>query len=229
MTAYLDANAEYWKKGYDAPNVDRPVFLFYGRVLKPDFSLYGNGERLFDFGCGRGAAVDFFNRCGFHARGADISPSDIDAARIRYPLIADRFDLCDSNPAKVPYYGFNEGVQVVTAIQSLYYLSDSDFEICMEKIYASMNKGGVFYATMMGEQASEFFDNSTPADDGLRCVEFKNDRIDISNYYISFIKDEDAMVKKFNMFKPHHVGYYCSKIRSDEGDTFHFTFCGIKE
>jgi SAM-dependent methyltransferase len=225
---YLDNNKNYWEKGYNAVNVDHPVFRFYGRILKPDFGLGGNWERLVDFGCGQGAAVNFFHLAGFHARGVDISETDIAIAKIRYPHIAASFTVCAPNPNGNKYYGFAEDVTVVTAIQSLYYFSDQDFQACMDMLYRSMRKGGVFFATMMGEHSREFFDNSVPFKDGLRVVNFRNDRLDIKDYYMSFIKDEDQLKRKFSMFNPVHIGHYSAKFRNDEGDGFHFTFCGVK-
>ena len=225
---YLDKNKEYWEKGYNSPNVDHPVFRFYGRILKPEFGLGGNWERLVDFGCGQGAAVNFFRQQGFNACGVDISESAIAVAKTRYPRIAQNFSACAPEPKANDYYGFAEDVAVITAIQSLYYLSDSDFHDCMEILYRSMRPGGVFFATMMGEKNREYFDNSTEYKDGLRVVNFQNDRLQVEDYYMFFIKDEDHLKKKFNMFKPIHIGYYAAKFRQDEGDGFHYTFCGTK-
>jgi hypothetical protein len=73
---------------------------------------------------------------------------------------------------------------------------------------------------MMGEQCEEFFANSTPGPDGLRCVNFKNDRLTVSNYFISFIRDEAHLKQKFAMFRPVHIGHYTQKLRNDEGDGF---------
>ncbi|NLD98189.1 MAG: class I SAM-dependent methyltransferase [Synergistaceae bacterium] len=226
---YLKKNKEYWEKGYPAVNVDHPVFRFYGRILRPEFKMGNSFERLLDFGCGQGAAVNFFAMHGFNSCGVDISESDIAAAKTRYPHIAANFSVCDPDPRKNDFYGFKEDVSVVTAIQSLYYFSDTDFEVAIQKIYSAMRKGGIFFATMMGEQAKEFFDNSAECGDGLRVVNFKNDRLDVREYYISFIKDEDHLKRKFSLFHPLHTGYYCAKYRADEGDGFHFTFCGVKK
>lgn len=226
---YLQKNKEYWEKGYPAVNVDHPVFRFYGRILRPEFKMGGAFERLLDFGCGQGAAVNFFSMNGFDARGVDISESDIAAAKIRYPHIASNFSVCNPDPEKNEYYGFQEDVSVVTAIQSLYYFNNTDFEVAMKKIYSMMKKGGVFYATMMGVQSKEFFENSSEYGDGLRVVNFKNKRVDVKEYYMSFIEDEEQMKRKFSLFRPLHIGYYCAKLRADEGDGFHFTFCGVKE
>lgn len=226
--SYLEKNKEYWEKGYDAINVDHNVFRFYGRILKPEFNMGRNYEKLLDFGCGAGSAVNYFSMQGFNACGVDISNTDITTAKIRYPHIAQNFYVCDPDPKNNDYYGFADEVSVITAIQSLYYFSDSDFGICMEKLYRSMRTGGVFFATMMGENSKEFYENSEEYKDGLRVVNFKNDRLDVKNYYISFIKDENHLKSKFHMFKPIHIGYYCAKYRNDEGDGFHYTFCGVK-
>jgi len=225
---YLDKNKAYWEKGYNAVNVDHPVYRFYGRILKPQFAIGGNYEPILDFGCGQGAAVNFFAMQGFHSLGVDISKTDIGIAKIRYPHIAQNFVVCDPEPKKNDYYGLPQDIAVVTAIQSLYYFSDEDFEVCIKKIYNSIRPGGIFFATMMGENSKEFYDNSTDFRDGLRVVNFQNDRLKVEEYYMSFIKDEDHLKQKFSMFKPIHIGYYAAKFRNDEGDGFHYTFCGIK-
>jgi SAM-dependent methyltransferase len=224
---YLDSNQQYWEKGYSAYNVDHPVFRFYGRVLKHDFPQF-SGKRLVDFGCGQGAAVNFFHLNGYNAIGVDISKTDIQAAKARYPYIAERFVECDRDPIRNEFYGFQENVAILTAVQSLYYFSDSDFEICIDKLHGSMQTGGVIFATMMAERSAEFFNNSQDVGGGLRRVEFRNDRLCVKDYYMSFIRDEDHLKRKFSKFKSIHVGYYAAKFRNDEGDAFHYTFCGIK-
>ncbi len=225
---YLDDNKTYWEKGYPAANVDHPVFRFYGRILRPQFHLGGRYERLVDFGCGQGAAVNFFSQLGFHAVGVDISEHDIQAAQIRYPHLSDRFLVCDPSPSKNAQYGFDQDVEVITAIQSLYYFDDTVFSHCIRKLYDSMKQGGVFFATMMGTQSKEFFENSVDVGHGLRKVSFQNERLNVKDYYMSFIRDEQHLIEKFSLFKPVHVGYYAAKFRQDEGDGFHYTFCGVK-
>ncbi|MDY0164432.1 class I SAM-dependent methyltransferase [Desulfobotulus sp.] len=226
--SYLKSNKDYYEKGYHATNVDHPIFRFHGRILKHDFQFGNNFEKALDFGCGQGAAVNFFAQHGFNAHGVDISETDITIAKLRYPHIANRFTVCHASPSENDHYGFKDNISVVTAIQSLYLLSDTDFEICINKIYNSMHSGAIFFATMMGENSKEFFDNSTPFKDGLRIVNYKNHRIEVKNYYMSFIKDEQHLKEKFHLFTPLHTGYYAAKYTNDEGDAFHYTFCGLK-
>jgi SAM-dependent methyltransferase len=225
---YLAANKAYWERGYNAPNVEPAVFRFYGRILKPDFGLQGSGETVVDFGCGQGAAVNFFQTQGFDAYGCDISETDIAAAQIRYPHIARKLSVCDPDPRKVSFYGAPENVRVLIGIQSFYYFSDTDFAVAMDKLYAAMAPRGVFFATMMGERYDKFFNNSEPAHDGLRRVNFKTARYEVKDYYISFIKDEEHLKRKFSMFKPVHIGHYEQQLRADDGTGFHWTFCGVK-
>lgn len=224
--SYFDDNKKWWEKGYNAPWPDHCVFRFFGRVLKPDFPQLIGGK-LLDFGCGQGAAANYFHLNGMDTVGVDISETDLNAARARYPHMAGRFVEIDPDPSKGDF-GPAGSLSVVTAIQSMYYFKNADMKICLDKLYDSMAPGGVFYATMMGTQCKEFYDNSTDAGDGLRKVEFKNDRIDCQNYFMSFIEDEDHLRSVFSMFKPVHVGHYSAKFRNDEGDGFHYTFVGQK-
>lgn len=228
--SYLQHNKDYWEKGYHAINVDRPAFLLQGRILRPQFALpHADGSsRLVDFGCGQGAVLNYFHMQGYNAVGVDISDADLAIGRARHPHIAGKFLRCEPHPDDNLFYGHESNVDVVTAIQALYYFTDTHLQACLEKIYVSMKPGGVFFATMMGEESKEFFNNSQPYEDGLRVVNFRNERLNVQDYYISFIKDEDHLKSKFSMFKPVHIGYYSTKIRQDEGDGFHFTFCGVK-
>jgi cyclopropane fatty-acyl-phospholipid synthase-like methyltransferase len=225
----LDDNKEYWEKGYSAPNVDHHTFRFFGRILKPEFELPKDNEKLLDFGCGQGAAVNFFHMNGFNAHGVDISHEDISVARSRFPHIKDKFTICDPDPNIQTQYGSEKEYSVITAFQSLYYFSKADFNVVMGRIYDQLAPGGVFFATMMGIQSSEFWDNSQPTDDEwLRKVDFSNSRVDVKNYFMFFVRDESDLIDKFKMFRPVHIGYYSAKLRSDEGDGFHYTFCGVK-
>lgn len=227
---YLASNSDYWEKGYNAPNVDHHVFRFFGRILKPDFNLPQNHEKLLDFGCGQGAAVNFFALNGFDAYGTDISNFDISIARARFTHISDKFEVCQLDPAANKNYGPADRYKVITAFQSLYYFTKSDFEVLMQKLYDQLEPGGVFFATMMGTKSKEFYDNSESTDDPwLRKVSFKNSRVSVDDYYMFFVESEEDLKDKFKMFEPVHIGHYGVKLSGDEGDGFHYTFCGVKK
>lgn len=226
---YLARNRDYWEKGYTAPNVDHHMFRFFGRILRPDFGLPKNHETLLDFGCGQGAAVNYFNQNKLDAYGVDISHTDIAIAQARFSHVADRFSICEADPAANKRYGPLEQYRIITAFQSLYYFTRADFEVLMQKLYDQLEPGGIFFATMMGTSSAEFFDNSEATDDEwLRKVSFRNDRIKVDDYYMFFVANEGDLKARFHMFEPVHTGFYAVKLRNDEGDGFHYTFCGTR-
>lgn len=224
---YLEANRSHWQRGYTAENVDHPVFRFYGRILVPDFGMDGSGgERVLDFGCGQGAAVNFFAGKGFDSYGVDIARPDLEAARERYPDLSDHFMEIDPKPSRDDVW-FGGGFDVIYTIQTIYFLSDSDMEERMLSIESMLNPGGIFYTTMMTTE-SYFFEHSEPAEDGLRKVTFDNGRYSVSDYYINFTESEDEMIQRFERFEPLHVGFYAQKYHKDEGPQHHYTFVGRK-
>jgi|APSaa5957512535_1039671.scaffolds.fasta_scaffold396994_2 hypothetical protein len=64
---------------------------------------------------------------------------------------------------------------------------------------------------------------------GLREVNFKTNRnYDLDKYFVNFTEDEDDLKENFSLFEPVHIGFYSDKFRSDEQDSHHYIFCGIK-
>lgn len=223
-----DAIRQYWNKGYTAPNLESHIFRLCGRILKPQFNLPSNNERLVDFGCGQGAAVNYFNTIGFNARGCDISETDIDVAKLRYPHLRDKFSVTDQNPLNNPAYGWDENVSVFVAVQSLYYLQRDYFDGILEKFYNAMPSGGLIYATLMGADHT-YFQYSEPTNrDWLRCVNFDNGRLSLNDYYLFFVSDEEDLKSKFSMFEPVHIGHYALQLQDNDTNNWHWTFLGRK-
>ena len=83
---YLSQNLDYWRGSYHAPNVESFIFRMYGRILVHDYGIDGSGgEKLFDFGMGQGAALNFFNGKGFNVFGVDIAENDLVYAKKLMP------------------------------------------------------------------------------------------------------------------------------------------------
>ena len=226
MSEYLTTNAEYWEGQYDAPNVESFIFRFYGRILKHDYGIDGsNHERLLDFGCGQGGALQFFDRNGFDVYGVDIAKNDIAAAQKRMPHVADHFKLIDPQADENQLF-FGGNMDVVISIQTLDFLSNSDFEKAIRCLYNNLKPGGKIYASMNGWQMY-YRENAEYAGDGLWHVKFDNGRVDY-DLYLNFVKDRNEMREKFNLFKPVYLDYYDSSFR-EEGSEFRYTFFGIKE
>jgi cyclopropane fatty-acyl-phospholipid synthase-like methyltransferase len=224
MEKYLEANKEYYEQGYEAENVESYVFRAYGRIFKHDFGLDGSkGERVLDFGCGSGSALRFFKSKGFNVFGADISETDLARARRRMPDIADNFLQIPPKP-KADDMFFGGGFDLIISIQTLYFLSDTDMQVRLKTLYNMLKPGGYIYATMMGTQAY-FSKYATPAEDGMSCVNFKNDRITYKDLYVNLTESKEDLEKKFSMFKKIYIGHYDRDYRN-EGSEFHYTFTG---
>ena len=226
MKEYLRTNQKFWSRGYEAKNVESWVFRTYGRILVYEFKFDGT-EKMLDFGCGQGATCNFFKRNGFDAYGVDVSEKDIAVAQANMP---NHFKVISPIPQENQVF-FGGEFQLITGIQSFYYLSNTDLDTLLRCLYKQMTDGGIFYATMMGVQSS-FFEDSKPYKDGLRLIDTKSKRKKKKGKgvsYVNFTESEEELIKKFHMFKPVHIGFYDFKIRSDEGTSFHYNFVGQKE
>jgi len=230
MEEYLKANQIFWNKGYYAPNPESWVFRTYGRILKYELKLdKSQNKKVLDFGCGQGANSMFFKNNGFDVYGIDISEIDINIAKKSIPDISEHFKIINPQPEKNQIF-FGGNFKLIIGIQSLYYLSDKDLDILLKCLYYNLENNGIIYATMMGSN-SMFYEDSTPYKNGLRKIETKSKRKKEKKKgvnFVNFTKSEEDLIKKFHMFKPLHIGFYDFKIRSDEGNDFHYSFIGQK-
>jgi len=231
MSDYLNSNKEFWGKGYNTDNfvgnVESHIFRMYGRILKYEFGIDGsNKERSLDFGCSRGATVKFFNENGFDAYGVDISEVDIDIAKKGIPETKNNFSIIESKPKKDDMF-FGGDFTLVTAVQSLYYYDKSDLQTRLESINNMLTDNGFVYFTMMGSK-HYMYEHAELQDSGLYKVDFDLPRVQVKDYFIQFMHNEEEMIELFKIFEPLHVGFYDHKLRSDEGSGFHYTFFGKK-
>lgn len=228
MEKYLSSNKEYWNKGYMAGNVESHVFRMFGRILKFEFGQDGSqNERTLDFGCGQGATSFFFRRNGYEVFGVDISEVDINVAKDSIPDQKNNFSVIPPKPEENDLF-FGGNFDLITAVQSLYYLDNDDLAIRLATLNNMLKDDGFVYFTMMSKK-HYMFDHATPTENGLWKVDFELPRLQVKNYYLQFIESEAEMIEKFKIFDPIHVGYYDHKLRSDEGSGFHYTFFGRKK
>jgi len=225
-----DKNVQYWQGRYNAPNVESFIFRFYGRILKHDFNIDGaNHEKIFDFGCGEGAALKFFAQQGFDVYGVDIAEQDILAAR--QWCIPNHLEVIQPNPTINQRYlktvhGNSQWIDIAISIQTLDFLSDSDCEIVLNNIYEQMKPGSVIFASISGYKMY-YRDHGKYLGDGLWHCKFKNDRVEY-DLNLNFVETKEKLLEKFHMFYPKYVDFYDSSFRN-EGSEFRWTFTGIKK
>jgi SAM-dependent methyltransferase len=232
-------NINYWDGRYYAPNVESFIFRFYGRILKYDFGIDGsNHERVFDFGCGEGGALNFFQEKGFDVYGVDIAENDINQARLS--LNSEKkeqtegsahFELIEPHPRSDQRYfesihNQTEWIDVAISIQTLDFLSDTDCEIVLQNIYNQMKPGSIIFASFNGYQMY-YRNHGEYIGDGLWHIKFANDRVNY-DLNLNFIESKEKLAQKFHMFKPKYIDYYDSSFRN-EGSEFRWTFTGTKD
>ena len=121
---------------------------------------------------------------------------------------------------------FGGDFDIVISIQTLDFLSNSDFAQAIKCLWNNMKPGAKIYASMNGwnmyyRQYGEF------VGDGLWHVKFKTSRVDY-DIFLNFVKSKEEMKERFSLFKPVYVDYYDSSFR-EEGSEFRYTFFGTKE
>jgi SAM-dependent methyltransferase len=226
MTDYLAKNADYWSSLYDAPNVESFIFRLYGRILKFDYGIDGSShERVLDFGCGQGGALSYFDKLGFDCFGVDIASDDIAVAKRHMPHIAHQFMVIDPKPDDNSIF-FGGGFDVVISIQTLDFLSNTDFSRAIKCIWNNMKPGAKIYASMNGWNMY-YRNHGEYVGDGLWHIKLSTNRLNY-DLYLNFVKDKEEMATKFALFKPVYLDHYDSSFR-EEGSEFRYTFFGIRE
>lgn len=224
--SYLRSNADYWAGDYYAPNVESFIFRMYGRILRHDYGIDGsNHENILDFGCGQGGALAYFDRLGFSCYGVDIAANDVATAKKLMPHREQQIKVIEPTPVPAQRY-FDDEMDIVISIQTLDFLSNTDFQTVIRNLYDNMKPGGMIYASMNGWNMY-YRQNAEYSHDGLWHVKFDNGRVNY-DLFLNFVKDKDEMREKFSLFKPVYLDYYDSSFR-EEGSEFRYTFFGIKE
>ena len=230
MNSLYTNTDKFWKKKYNSPNVESIVFRLQAKILKHEYNLPKKKSKLIDFGCGEGSSSNFFASQGYETFGLDISKSSIQTAKKRFKKNKNlKFEVCKFIPNQQKFYGFKNNVDVIFALQSLYYLGKKDFYELLEIFNKSLKKNGLIFATFKTPKQWDYYNNSKrTTDPWLRHVKFKNSRINIDlNQF--FVKNEDDMIKRMKMFKPLHIGKYTMKLTSYESEGEHLTFFGKKK
>lgn len=218
--SYSNVNYNFWQKGYFAPNVESFIFRFYGHYLK---NKKKNIKRILDFGCGQGAAVNFFNQNKINTIGVDISKVDINHAKKRFKKFNKKFihikSLIDMKKKLN-----NTKFDVIIASQSLYYLNDKDFRRYIIELKKLMSEDSILFVSMISTK-SHLYKNSVKETNGLNKV-FSGKNKTGEFHYINFTKNYEHLKEKFRDFEPMDVGYYSVCLNKNYDINHHYTFIG---
>ena len=217
---YEKINFKYWQKGYFAPNVEPAIFRFYGKFIKNNFK---KKIKLLDFGCGQEAAVNFFNNQKIDAYGVDISLKDINNAKKYYKSIKHKF-LHINNLDSLKSKNLKK-FDIITCVQSLYYLSDDDLKIYLIYLKSILKPNGILYATMISTKSSLY--SNKKSKNGLSLVNRDNYNL-IPPHYINFVKSYKDLKNKFKLFNILKIGYYSFCLDRHNDVNHHYVIIGKK-
>ena len=195
--------------------------MYYKKCCLINGVQYKNGESVFDFGCGNGTHPLYFKSKGFEVYGVDISEQAIASCRERMPEQSDNFVVI--KPQENINDIFKLKYDVILANQSLYYLSNKDFESTVNQLCYVLEKGGYIICTMVGTKNLFYNNIEKELDDGLYNVTLKG-RVN-TTCQINFVNSEDDLLNRFKMFKPVTVGCYDFQLK-DKSSSFHYIFIG---
>jgi 2-polyprenyl-3-methyl-5-hydroxy-6-metoxy-1,4-benzoquinol methylase len=221
---YRKINYKFWQKSYYAPNVESYIFRFYGYYLKKK-----KINRILDFGCGQGAATNFFNQKKIKTLGVDISKVDINKAKKKYKKYKNNF--IHVNSIEDLSRKIDKKYDVIIAGQSLYYLNNNDLNRVLNILYNSLKKNGVIFASMISSKSTLFKNSrkiSNQAGNGIREVKGDNKR-KYQKHFINFTKGYSDLLEKFKIFKKLYVGYYSICFDKNNDLNHHYTFIGCKK
>ena len=239
MSDYLKKNLSFWDRKYTSPNVESFIFRLKSVLLDKFIKFYKyQNYKILDFGCGEGANVMFFNKkYGFIPYGVDISSASINVCKKKTKKFKKNFKIIDPKPSEKLNL-FNEKFDLVIAIQSLYYMSDKDLQICLKCLYNHLKPGGMIFASMMGIKNNSYyniFSNKKKNSDGLTLVDLRTDKFykkrqkgNTYSHYINFIKNKEELERKFKIFKKKAIGFYDGDYESLNSSLFHYTYLGKK-
>ena len=193
--------------------------------------------KILDYGCGNGTNVFFFRDMGFGVVGVDINKKAIVKAKIQNerfllgrrfgPEAGATFNVISSEVSEDDSFGSGE-FDIVLSWHTLYYLSDSDLRKRVQSFYNNLKPGGLFIATLVGQQTANYKD-TIKAEDGLRKVPIIDRIKDIhgKDHYVNFTDGADELIDKFKLFTPVYVGYLDEAFDKDD-NLFHYIFVGRK-
>ncbi|MGM9996941.1 methyltransferase [Campylobacter lanienae] len=124
---------------------------------------------------------------------------------------------------------FSQKMDFIFANQSLYYLTQNDFNNTLKELYNLCNDGAIIFATMMASECYDMYQKSKPLLNGLTHIQGTPTGRMSENSYIRFTNDIEQLKDDFKLFEPLYFGDYTPiNLYNFEGSSRHFIFIGKK-
>lgn len=224
--ATTDYNAKDYERryqeGYGLIYPESHIIRVNKQILEWELGI--TGGRIFDFGCGAGAHLQYFSENGFTPYGCDTSATAIERCKSTMPAQAENFNVSEVNP-NLQTLARGLSFDVFLTNQVLYFLDDGSIHDVVSQAHEIVRSGGVFIATMMAPTCwySKFIKGQQGE---FSCVDLDTPR-QKGELLINF-KERAELPALFAPFVPLHIGSYGSQIRQEEGSTDHWLFVGVK-
>ncbi len=215
--------AKYEKKGYGAMYPEGTVIRLFAHILEYDLPI-GN-DRAFDFGCGIGQHLKLFVDKGFIPFGCDVDKHSIDQSKKLLPEYKKNFYLTDPVPDLNDLIPDAEcSFNLIITVSTLFHLNNKDMKNVINQFYSMMQKGGVFFATMLAPD--DVFASKVVETDGEMSRVVLEGRLNESAWYNFMTKEQ--MIEMFKPFDKVHVGEEMASLREDEGSVHYWRYIGVK-
>lgn len=200
---YIDQNKKMYdmkfSEGWGSYYPSSEIITLYHRYIKNRMPK-DKKLRVLDFGCGRGANLEFFSDMGFEVYGIDISKEAIDICKNNQYFKADHFIQCDVIKDKSLQELFDIKFDVIVATVSLTYLGKSDIKNVIKQFSQCLNQGGVVISSFFEKQVA--FEGERN-EEGLIYSKISN--LDI-NHYTFILESKDELRELFSEFKEIALG-----------------------
>ena len=200
---YIDQNKKMYdmkfSEGWGSYYPNSEIITLYHRYIKNKMPQ-GKKLRVLDFGCGRGANLEFFLDMGFEVYGVDVSGEAIDVCRKNKRFNEENFIQCDVIKEKWLQELFSVKFDLIVATVSLTYLGKSDIKNVIKQFSQCLNIGGMVISSFFEKQIA--FEGERD-ENGMIYSTISNLNI---KHYTFILESKDELRELFDEFKEVTLG-----------------------
>lgn len=198
MIDYIIQNQKVYDKkfneGWGSYYPDSNIITFFHRYIK-DRIPENKVCRVLDFGCGRGANLEFLVDMGFEVYGIDISTEAIEICRKNERFKGSNFIQADIINDKTLAESFDVKFDIIIATASLTYLKRDDIKEVIRQFKEVLTDEGLIMATFFEKQSAY---SQQKDENGMVCTTRIN--LDIEHYTFILENREElrSLFKDYN-------------------------------